>query len=138
MKKLLFLTLIIVTMGCTPEKQALTYPETVKDETTDNYFGTEVADPYRWLEDDRSEETEAWGIAQNEVTFGYLETIPFRNALNERLTEIWNYPKMGAPSKEQGLYFYSYNTGLQNQSVKFLKKDLDAEGGAAEEEEGGC
>jgi len=128
MKKLLFLTLIIVTMGCTTEKQALTYPETAKDETTDNYFGTEVADPYRWLEDDRSEETEAWVVAQNEVTFGYLETIPFRNALNERLTEIWNYPKMGAPSKQQGLYFYSYNTGLQNQSVLFMKNGLDAEG----------
>ncbi len=115
-------------MGCTPEKQALVYPETVKGETVDNYFGTDVPDPYRWLEDDRSAETEAWVIEQNKVTFGYLDQIPFRAALKERLTEIWNYPKMEAPSKQSGLYFYGYNTGLQNQSVIFMKKELDAEG----------
>ncbi len=128
MKKVLFLTLIIAAMGCTPKKQALIYPETVKGETVDNYFGTDVPDPYRWLEDDRSAETEAWVVEQNKVTFDYLNQIPFRSALQERLTEIWNYPKMGAPFKEQDIYFYGYNTGLQNQSVIYMKNDLDAEG----------
>jgi len=128
MKKALFLILIVLSMGCTQKKQPLDYPETRKVDTLDEYFGTKVPDPYRWLEDDRSEETEAWVKAQNEVTFGYLEQIPFRDEMNERLTEIWNYPKMGTPSKEEDYYFYSYNTGLQNQSVIYMKKELDEEG----------
>jgi len=128
MKRILILSLIITTMSCTPEKLALTYPETPKGEIVDSYFGTSVPDPYRWLEDDRSAETEAWVIEQNKVTFNYLKQIPFREALKERLTEMWNYPKTGAPFKEQNLYFYSHNTGLQNQGVLYMKKELDAEG----------
>jgi prolyl oligopeptidase len=128
MNRILILSLIIVNMGCTPDYHELTYPETPKGETVDNYFGTDVPDPYRWLEDDRSAETEAWVVEQNKVTFEYLRQIPFRNALKERLTEIWNYPKTGAPFKEQDLYFYSYNTGLQNQGVLYMKTDLEAEG----------
>jgi prolyl oligopeptidase len=115
-------------MGCTPKQQPLDYPETRKQDVVDTYFGTQVPDPYRWLEDDNSEETGEWVKAQNEVTFSYLEQIPFREELNNRLTEIWNYPKMGQPNKEKDYYFYSYNTGLQNQSVIYIKQSLDEEG----------
>jgi prolyl oligopeptidase len=100
------------------ESMNLTYPETTKDTTVkDDFFGTEIADPYRWLEDDLAPETEAWVAAQNEVSFGYLETIPFRDELKNKLTELWNYEKVGAPF-ENGDYTYFYkNDGLQNQYV---------------------
>jgi prolyl oligopeptidase len=127
MKNLLSIILIFTAMGCT-QQATFTYPETAKGDVVDNYHGTEIADPYRWLEDDMSDETAAWVKAQNEVTFSYLESIPFRDALKERMTQIWNYPKMGTPFKEGDLYFYSYNTGLQNQSIIYMKKNLDDEG----------
>ena len=114
-------------MGCT-QKSRIEYPETRKVDVTDNYFGTVVPDPYRWLEDDRSDETAEWVKAQNELTFSYLESIPFVEDLKQRLTDIWNYPKMGIPNKEKDLYFYSFNTGLQNQSVLYVNKDLESEG----------
>ncbi len=114
-------------MGCT-QQATFTYPETAKGDVVDDYHGTSVPDPYRWLEDDMSDETAAWVKAQNEVTFSYLESIPFRDALKERITEIWNYPKMGTPFKEGDLYFYGYNTGLQNQNIIFKKKSLEDEG----------
>ena len=114
-------------MGCTQQKSFL-YPETTKGDVVDDYFGTEVPDPYRWLEDDMSDETTAWVKAQNKVTFAYLDEIPFRSALKERMTEIWNYPKMGTPGKEGDYYIYSYNTGLQNQDIIYIKKDLQGEG----------
>ena len=117
----------MLTMGCT-QQSSFTYPETAKGDVVDDYHGTEVADPYRWLEDDMSEETAAWVEAQNKVTFAYLDQIPFRSALKDRMTEIWNYPKMGAPDKEGDNYFYSYNSGLQNQSIIYIKKDLEDEG----------
>ncbi len=117
----------IMALSCS-QKNTFEYPETRKGDVVDNYFGTEVPDPYRWLEDDRSEETAAWVKAQNEVTFSYLETIPFRQDLKERMTEIWNYPKMGLPFKEGELYFYFHNTGLQNQDILYMKQDLDGEG----------
>ena len=104
----------------------LEYPETRKGNTVDTYFGTEVKDPYRWLEDDRSPETEAWVKAQNEVTFGYLEQIPFRETLKNRLTELWNYEKISAPWKEGDWIYFSKNDGLQNQSVIYRKKSDDA------------
>jgi prolyl oligopeptidase len=107
---------------------ALEYPETKKVDTVDTYFGTEVKDPYRWLEDDRSEETEAWVKEQNKVTQSYLDKIPYIEKLNKRLTEIWDYEKVGAPFKE-GDYFYFYkNDGLQDQSVIYrYKKDESKE-----------
>ena len=114
-------------MACTTEIK-IEYPETRKGDVVDNYHGTEVADPYRWLEDDMSEETGAWVKAQNELTYTYLDRIPFREALKDRMTEMWNYPKMSAPDREGDYYFYSYNTGLQNQSIIYKKKGLDAEG----------
>ncbi len=104
------------------ETSALTYPETKKVDTVATYFGTEVPDPYRWLEDDRSKETEAWVAAQNQVSFGYLEAIPFREELKDRLSELWNYEKIGAPWKEGDYIYFSKNDGLQNQYVIYRKK----------------
>lgn len=107
--------------GCDNMKSIkhLPYPTTERGDVVDNYFGTEVADPYRWLEDDNSEATAAWVEAQNAVTNDYLSQIPFRDAIRDRLTELWNYPKEGAPSKHGDYYYYYYNDGLQNQSVLF-------------------
>jgi prolyl oligopeptidase len=127
MKNLALIILIFMAMSCT-QQPTFNYPETRKGDVVDNYHGTEVPDPYRWLEDDRSEETAAWVKAENEVTFSYLESIPFRDALKERMTEIWNYPKMGTPFKEGDHYFYTYNTGLQNQSILYMKRNLEDEG----------
>ena len=97
----------------------LPYPETERTDVTDNYFGTVVADPYRWLEDDNSEATAAWVAAENEVTFDYISQIPFRDAIRERLAELMDYPKEGAPTKHGEWYYYYYNDGLQNQSVLY-------------------
>lgn len=111
------------------KKVVESYPETTKVDTVDTYFGVEVADPYRWLEDDRSEQTAEWVGAQNKVTFGYLNSIPFRNKIEERLTKLWNYKKEGAPQKH-GNYYYTYkNDGLQNQWIIYRKKGLDGEEG---------
>ena len=104
----------------------LEYPQTRKGNTVDTYFGNNVEDPYRWLEDDRSAETEAWVKAQNEVTFDYLEQIPFREELKNRLTELWNYEKISAPWKEGDWIYFSKNDGLQNQNVIYRKKSEDA------------
>ncbi|WP_105103814.1 prolyl oligopeptidase family serine peptidase [Microbulbifer pacificus] len=107
---------------------ALTYPATRKGEVVDTYFGTEIADPYRWLEDDRSEETEAWVKTQNKVTFDYLEQIPYRDALKQRLEALWNYEKVGSPFKEGDYTYFYRNDGLQNQYVVWRKKgDGEAE-----------
>lgn len=104
-------------------EEGLAYPDTRKDTTVmDEYFGTSVADPYRWLEDDLSDETGAWVKAQNELTFGYLDQIPFRDQIKDRLTELWNYEKFSAPSiKGDYTYFYK-NDGLQNQSIMYRQK----------------
>ena len=118
--------LFLIAMGCT-RQPSFHYPETSRGDVVDNYYGTEVPDPYRWLEDDMSEKTAAWVKTQNEVTFSYLKSIPFRDALRKRMTEIWNYPKMETPEKEGDLYFYSFNTGLQNQSIKYIKRASDEE-----------
>ena len=111
----------LATTGCNNMKQIkhLPYPETARGEVVDNYFGTEVPDPYRWLEDDNSEATAAWVAAENAVTEDYLSQIPFRDAIRTRLTQLWNYPKEGAPAKHGDWYYYYYNDGLQNQSVLY-------------------
>ncbi|WP_316754632.1 prolyl oligopeptidase family serine peptidase [Pedobacter aquatilis] len=103
----------------------MTYPETKKDYTTDNYFGTSIADPYRWLENDTSTETKNWVDEENKITQNYLEQIPYREDIKNRLTEIWNYPKESAPFKVGEYYFFTKNDGLQNQSVWFIKKGLE-------------
>ncbi|WP_417438688.1 prolyl oligopeptidase family serine peptidase [Idiomarina sp.] len=102
--------------------QSMSYPETRKGDVVDTYFGTEVADPYRWLEDDRSEETENWVKAQNEVTFAHLESIPYREKIETRLTELWNYEKISAPFKEGDYTYFYKNDGLQNQYVVYRQK----------------
>ncbi|MCE2613502.1 prolyl oligopeptidase family serine peptidase [Flavobacteriaceae bacterium D16] len=115
----------LVACESNPKNQTITvnYPDTRKGDTVDTYFGTEVKDPYRWLEDDRSAETEAWVNEQNSVTFGYLDNIPFREDLKNRLEKLWNYEKLSTPFKE-GPYTYFYkNDGLQNQSVIYRQKE---------------
>ncbi|MDD3740167.1 MAG: prolyl oligopeptidase family serine peptidase [Bacteroidales bacterium] len=106
----------------------LNYPETRRDTTViDNYFGVQVSDPYRWLEDDNSDETAEWVKQQNELTFKYMENIPYRNQIKDRLLKIWDYPKMSAPVKKSDKYFYYRNDGLQNQSVLYYKESLNGE-----------
>ena len=107
--------------------ESLTYPQTRKGDVVDNYHGTMVPDPYRWLEDDNAEETKAWVKAQNAVTFAYLDTIPERKPIRERLTKLWNFERFGVPFKEGDRYFYSRNDGLQNQSVLYVADSLDSE-----------
>lgn len=126
---LLIVTLLIA--GCTQNQKTaadIQYPETKKQDVVDEYFGHKVPDPYRWLENDTSKATAQWVKAQNEVTFNYLEQIPFRDELNERLTEIWNYPKISAPFKKGPHYFVFKNDGLQNQSVAYIKDNLEDTG----------
>ena len=106
---------------------ALKYPETATVPHVDDYHGTKVPDPYRWLEDDHAADTKKWVEEQNKVTFGYLETIPYREKIKARLTELWNYERYGLPFKEGGRYFYTKNDGLQNQSVLYTLPALDAE-----------
>ena len=106
----------------------LPYPQAERTDVADDYFGTVVADPYRWLEDDNSEATAAWVAAENEVTFDYISQIPYRDAIRERLSELMNYPKEGAPSKHGDWYYYYYNDGLQNQSVLYRTAVLGERG----------
>ena len=101
----------------------LNYPKTIKKAVIDTLFGTEIIDNYRWLEDDRSEETESWVKAENEVSFNYLSEIPFREQLKRRLTELWNYEKLSAPFIEGDYTYFYKNDGLQNQNVIYRKKD---------------
>lgn len=105
----------------------LTYPTTHKTDASDDYHGIKVSDPYRWLEDPDSEETQAWVEAQNQVTFGYLGEIPAREKIKQRLTKLWDYEKYGIPFKEGDRYFYYKNDGLQNQSVLYTLTSLDGE-----------
>lgn len=123
MKKILLLAFF-----CAPIyllAQSLNYPITKKVDTVTDYHGTKVADPYRWLEDDRSEETKAWVIEQNKVTFGYLNSIPYRTQWQKRLEELNDYPKYSSPSRKNEYFYYSKNEGLQNQSVLYRQKGLD-------------
>ncbi|HRA73577.1 MAG TPA: prolyl oligopeptidase family serine peptidase, partial [Flavobacterium sp.] len=126
MKNIILTLVITTTLGCYGQKQNnVNYPQTKKGETVDVYFDTKVADPYRWLEDDKSEETASWVKAQNVVTYDYLSKIPFRDALKSRMEKLWNYEKIGAPTKEGNYTYYFKNNGLQNQSVMYRK---DAKG----------
>ncbi len=130
MKKLLTLALIACAAAacCQKTKNTITmlpYPETLRGDVVEDYHGTPIADPYRWLEDADSAETAAWVAEQNKVTFNYLDQIPYRDAVRERLTQLWNYPKTSAPSKVGDWYFFYHNDGLQNQSVLYRKKGLD-------------
>jgi prolyl oligopeptidase len=119
----------LIFVSCTEEKKqrnsTVTYPETTKKPVVDSIFGTTVVDNYRWLENDKSPETEAWVKAENEVTFDYLSKIPYREQLKDRLSELWNYEKIGTPFIEGNYTYFSKNNGLQNQSVIYRKKGED-------------
>ena len=123
---LVLFAMVFLAIQCKQDRP-LQYPETRMDDASDNYFGVEVADPFRWLEDDNSEETKAWVKAQNEVTFGYLGKIPYRQKINERLTSLWNYERYSTPWREGDYYFYYKNDGTQNQSVLYVRAGLDGE-----------
>lgn len=133
MKKIILPVLGLLTMvACKEEKKetnreviTVEYPQTKKVDTVDTYFGEEVKDPYRWLEDDRSEETADWVKAENKVTYGYLDNIPFRAELKERLTNLWNYEKVGSPFVEGEYTYYYKNDGLQNQYVIYRYKTTE-------------
>lgn len=123
MKISLFISMMIIN---TASFSQIKYPDTKKVDQEDNYFGTIIKDPYRWLEDDNSAETKAWVTEENKVTEDYLSKIPFRQKIKGRLKEMWNYPKYGAPFKEGDYYYFYKNDGLQNQAVLFRQKGLDA------------
>ncbi|HYW22015.1 MAG TPA: prolyl oligopeptidase family serine peptidase [Nodularia sp. (in: cyanobacteria)] len=105
----------------------MSYPISNKSNQIDNYHGTLVADPYRWLEDPDSAESQSWITAENQITFAYLNEIPARAKIKQRLTKLWDYEKYSIPFKEGNNYFYFKNNGLQNQSVLYTLKTLDAE-----------
>ncbi|MBL9134325.1 MAG: S9 family peptidase [Verrucomicrobiales bacterium] len=116
--------------SCSPtpvKKSSLSYPATRKDAVVEDLHGTPVADPYRWLEDDNAPETKSWVEAQNQVTFRYLESIPQRNAISNRLTQLWNFERWGTPTRRGDRYFVSRNNGLQNQAVVYSMGTLDGE-----------
>ena len=124
MKKLvssIFIASVILSQSVNAQNKTMNYPQTEKKEVVDTYFNNKIADPYRWLEDDRSAETAAWVTAQNNVTFAYLDQIPYRDQLKKQLTEKWNYEKIGAPFVEGDFTYYYKNDGLQNQSVLYRK-----------------
>ncbi len=108
-----------------PSVAQIKYPETKKVTQVDDYFGTKISDPYRWLEDDKSEETGAWVAQQNKITQDYLSKIPFRDKVRQKLEEMWNYPKYSSPRKAGDYYYYYKNDGLQNQSILFRQKGLN-------------
>ena len=115
--------------GSEPEPVAIDYPTTATIDHVDTYHGIDVADPYRWLEDDvrESEEVKNWVDAQNAVTFEYLDSIEERDIIKKRLTELWDFERFGMPNKEGGRYYYSYNDGLQNQDVIYVQSSLNDE-----------
>ena len=106
---------------------AIAYPHAKVVDQVDDYHGTKVADPYRWLEDTESADTHAWVEAENKVTFGYLEQIPYRKSIHDRLTKLWNFERYRVPQKQGGRYFYEHNNGLQNQNVLYVAESLNAE-----------
>jgi prolyl oligopeptidase len=120
MKKVILSMLVSSTIVSLSQAQ-IKYPQTKKTDKVDSYFETKIPDPYRWLEDDRSTETADWVKAQNQLTFGYLNSIPFRNTIKERMEKLWNYEKVSAPFKEGKYTYYYKNNGLQNQSVLYRK-----------------
>jgi len=115
---------LVIMPSCKPAEK-IAYPPTAKVDQVDDYFGTKVADPYRWLEDDNAPETLKWVEAQNAVTFGYLGKIPYRDAVKKRLTNIFNYPRYSSPFRVGEYYIFSKNDGLQNQSVIYIQKGLE-------------
>lgn len=129
MNRILIFAAALSMVACneTKTEEKMTYPVSRKDNVTDDYFGTSVADPYRWLEDDNSEETEAWVKAQNELTFGYLSKIPYRQEIRDRLEALYNYPRVSSLIRVGEYYFFYKNDGLQNQAVIYIQKGRDGQ-----------
>ena len=128
MKQKIFLILIVFLIwfsSCSESK--IDYPETKKVKQIDEYFGIEVEDPYRWLENDKSEETEEWVKSQNELTYTYLKQIPYREKIKNRLTELWDFETMISPLKKGDEYFFFKNNGLQDQNVLYIQNSLENE-----------
>ncbi len=125
--KILFVFFVIIMFNsCKSEtKMRLKYPKTKKENVTDTYFGEKIVDSYRWLENDRSTETENWVKQQNKVTFSYLKKIPFRNEIRKRLEKLWNYEKISAPKKHGNFKYFYKNDGLQNQSILYRQKEQE-------------
>ncbi|MCZ6560405.1 MAG: S9 family peptidase, partial [Gammaproteobacteria bacterium] len=128
---LLTLALLVACTEYVPDTgvDRLKYPETATVDHIDDYHGTEVADPFRWLEDDvrENQAVRDWVDAQNAVTFSYLATIPEREVITRRMKELWDYERYSLPEKMGGRYFYEYNNGLQNQEILYTQTSLDAE-----------
>src|SRR5881296_1262073 len=116
-----------ILFGGAVSAQTLPYPPARKGDVVDDYHGTRVADPYRWLEDPDAPESRAWIEAQNRVTEAYLAAIPARATIRDRLTKLWNYPKYGSPFRKAQRYFFFKNDGLQNQSVLYKQASLTAD-----------
>ncbi len=127
MKKLSLFLAVMSLFAMNSCKHSIKYPVAQKVDTVDNYFGTKIADPYRWMENDTSKATAEWVIAENKITEDYLSKIPFRNKIRERHTKIWNFPKYGVPFHEGQWYFFFKNDGLQNQSVLYVRKGIAGE-----------
>ncbi len=121
------LALALACSGCAMFGGGYDYPQARMGDQVDVYHGAEVADPYRWLEDPDAPETREWIEAQNKLTFGFLEDIPARERIKERITSLWDYEKHGMPYKEGGRYFFSKNDGLQDHAVRYWTESLDAE-----------
>jgi prolyl oligopeptidase len=121
------LTGVLVVLLASLNIAQLKCPETKKTDVVDDYYGVKVADPYRWLEDDNSQETAAWVIEQNKVTDEYFSKIPFREALKNRFEKLYNFPKYSAPFRAGNKYYFFKNDGLQNQSVMYVRDNLDGE-----------
>ena len=120
--------LILAAVACQERPQPnMTYPATAKGDVVDDYFGTKVPDPYRWMEDLDSPAVADWVAEQNRVTFDYLEKLPMRARFKQRITELWDYPKVGVPVREAGRYFYTKNSGLQRQAPLYVRASLTSE-----------
>lgn len=127
MKNTLILMSVLLFVGAC-SRQTFEYPQFPKSDVVDDYHGTLVADPWRWLEDPNSDKTNEWIAAQNAITYPYLNSLRGRDRLEKRLTELWDYPRFGAPFRRGDSYFYYYNDGLQNQFVLYKQDDLESEG----------
>src|SRR5512139_418185 len=122
----LALALLLMSVTLAARQSPFKYPQAKKADQIDNFFGTKIADPYRWLEDSDAPDTRAWIDAQNALTFGYLKQIPERERITARLKALWDYERYGVPSREGRWYIYTRNSGLQNQAVVYRAASLDA------------
>src|ERR1700720_4790242 len=119
--------LLAALAACRPAASpALSYPSTKKGDVADDYSGTKVADPYRWMEDLDSKDVAGWVAAENRVTFDYLGKLPMRQHFQQRITELWNYPKVSVPVREGGRYFFQKNSGLERQAPLYVRSSLTA------------